>query len=270
MRLLYITVSFPFGTGEAFLFPEANELLQQGHQMVIVPRSPQGTTNYGDEIRLIEATIRRPLISWEIIRASFVEFCRCPMRAFGVLAMLFRSRNTVVLSKNLAVLPKAFWLASLVRRREIEHIHAHWALTTATMAMIASHLTGVPWSLTAHRGDIAEDNLLKLKVDRAAFTRFISKSGLLMARSLGARVQPERTHVIPMGVALPEFLPVTSCPSTPAILMCPANLLPVKGHQYLLRAVGFLRERAIDVHLNIAGQGFLHDEFGQASEIVRY
>ena len=42
MRLLYITSSMPFGSGEAFLIPEVNELLRQGHQVLIVPRSPEG------------------------------------------------------------------------------------------------------------------------------------------------------------------------------------------------------------------------------------
>ena len=55
-----------------------------------------------------------------------------------------------MLLKNLAVYPKGLWLARLAREWRADHIHAHWAATTATMALVASEFSGIPWSFTAH------------------------------------------------------------------------------------------------------------------------
>ena len=91
---------------------------------------------------------------------------------------MLRSESTAVFVKNAVVLPKGLWLARLARRWHADHIHAHWGRTTATIGLVAAELTGIPWSLTLHRDDIAHPNLLSVKMRKAAFTRFISRSGL--------------------------------------------------------------------------------------------
>ena len=100
--------------------------------------------------------------------AAGAEVLRHPVSVGRSFALLFRSRNPAILAKNILVFPKGLWLAKVARKWRADHIHAHWGLTTATMAMIASEATGIPWSLTLHRGDIAAANLLSLKTDKAA------------------------------------------------------------------------------------------------------
>ena len=112
------------------------------------------------------------------------------------------------------------------------------------MAMVASELSGVPWSFTAHRGDIVQNNLLALKVENASFVRYISQSGAQMAAALGAPNASGKTAVIHMGVRLPgRTRGYDEAPRTPTIL-CPAKLTPVKGHRYLLEAMAILRSAA--------------------------
>ena len=55
---------------------------------------------------------------------------------------------------------EALWIADLALKEQPQHIHAQWAATTSTMAMVAALMTGIPWSFTAHRGDIVQNNLL--------------------------------------------------------------------------------------------------------------
>ena len=121
-------------------------------------------------------------MSWNILLAAAAELLRHPLRCLGGFGLLLRSRSPAVLAKNLIVYPKALWLARLARKWDADHIHAQWASTTATMAMLAGHISGIPWSCTAHRGDIAENNLLCTKAARASFMRFISASGLRMRK----------------------------------------------------------------------------------------
>jgi hypothetical protein len=76
------------------------------------------------------------------------------------------------LFKNLAVVPKACWIARICEREGIGHVHAHWLSSSATAALVVHLLQPeIPFSLTAHRGDIDLRNMIPTKVARAAFVR---------------------------------------------------------------------------------------------------
>ena len=66
MRLLYVTASMPFGIGESFLIPEVREILRQGHEVLIVPRSPPRAIGHGDAECLRSRTLRSGLVSVEL------------------------------------------------------------------------------------------------------------------------------------------------------------------------------------------------------------
>ena len=112
------------------------------------------------------------LVSWNILTAAVAELLRHPLRCLGGLGLLLRSRSPGVLVKNLLVYPKALWLARLTRKWGADHIHVQWASTTATMAMLAGHISGISWSCTVHRGDIAENNLLCTKASPVSCALF--------------------------------------------------------------------------------------------------
>jgi glycosyltransferase involved in cell wall biosynthesis len=128
------------------------------------------------------------------------------------------------------------------------------------MAMIAGEVSGVPWSLTAHRGDIAENNLLALKTAKAAFVRFISASGAEMAATVAPGLPRGKGAVIHVGVAMDAAGHVAPKADRPPILLCPANLVPVKGHKHLIRAMAILKGRGVSCSLRFAGEGELREE----------
>ena len=191
-----------------------------------------------------------------------MEGLRHPLGTARVLRLMLRSESTAVFVKNAVVLPKGLWLARLARRWHAGHIHAHWGRTTATIGLIAAELTGIPWSMTLHRDDIAHPNLLPVKMRSAAFTRFISRSGLDIARDVGAPAPADTAVVIHMGARLPEKATERTAEHGGSehegfIMICPANLYPVKGHAHLLAAMGILRDRGAACTLWIAGSGGL-------------
>ncbi len=67
---------------------------------------------------------------------------------------------------------QALLLAREVREQGIEHLHAHFATTAAAVARLASLLTSVPYSFTAHAKDIfhetVDEELLGLKIADAS------------------------------------------------------------------------------------------------------
>jgi glycosyltransferase involved in cell wall biosynthesis len=131
--------------------------------------------------------------------------------------------------------------------------------------MFASGVTGVPWSLTVHRWDIREDNLLRPKLDSASFVRAVSGDGL---HDLERIVGPSRTPalVLHMGVPLPAgALDARGRRTDDATLrvLVPAGLLEVKGHRYLVDAIRVLRSRGTQVLVGLAGAGPLRAAIAQ-------
>lgn len=264
MRIVYVTASLPYGAGEAFIIPELRELRRKGHEVLIVPRSPRGYIVHSDAYSLEDVTIRQPLMSSSVAAGAFSSFRQCPGNALLASGLLRYSRNVGVFVKNVAVYLKGLWLAHICSQWGAEHIHAHWASTTATMALVASEVSGIPWSFTAHRWDITERNLLKVKAYHASFVRTISENGAEELSRL-ADFPRELVQVIHVGIDVPELsflVPISERTTSQGVcrLVVPANLIEVKGHRFLFQAITDLSARGFDILLDIAGDGPLRDE----------
>jgi colanic acid/amylovoran biosynthesis glycosyltransferase len=256
VRIIYLTASMPYGPGETFLIEEVRELLSRGHQVLVVPRSPgRGLPNPPFSP---ECLVREPLFSYRVAGDALRVSAAAPRKIAAGAAPLLAVRSAALRMKNLAVIPKALWLARLATRLKADHIHCHWAGTTASMAMMAAALTGIPWSLTAHRWDIVENNALDAKVRSASFARVISDDGLKLMGTLG--IEAGRLRVLRMGIRIPRGREGEIAPWKPPlspVVLCPANLVEIKGHRFLIDAWLILRNRGFDGELWLAGDGEL-------------
>jgi colanic acid/amylovoran biosynthesis glycosyltransferase len=259
MRLAYITASFPFGRGESFLIPEIDALKAELDGVLYIvplyPRSEHRSDWQPSDTSIV--SLNGPLVSLPILITAVRTLVRHPARCIAAFKhiLIFPVRHIL---KNCAVVPKALWLAEQVSKHDINHIHAHWGATTATLGMIVSEVTGVAWSLTCHRWDIYENNLLSAKSRSADFIRFISKRGLDDAVRLG--VDPAKAIIGRMGVDRVWAQTPQSLGDRDPVIMCAANLIEVKGHRYLLQAISLVRQAGIPVVLKLAGEGHLHAE----------
>lgn len=250
-RLLYLASSFPFGKNDVFFAPEVRELVRQGVDVRIVPMRPRGPLTTPDAEPL---TLRRPLVDATILRSAFAEFARSPLRAAASLALLFRAPTPSVLLRNLAGFPKALWVARLARDWGADHIHAHWAGPPSTAALVASRLSGVPWSLTAHFSDIRAKNLLREKSSSARFVRFIARAMMELARRTEPGCDESRWTMLHLGVELPAVAANRPLNDPPVVLMA-ARFDAVKRQDVLLRAVRALGDDGMTVELWLAGAG---------------
>jgi len=129
------------------------------------------------------------------------------------------------------------------------------------MALIAGEISGIPWSFTAHRWDIAENNLLEIKAAKACFVRAISRTG---AAGVSAHLAaPTRNlHVVHLGIDVSPALarPGRESGDTPFMVVTVADFVEVKGHRVLLEAVQILERRGTHVHVDLAGDGPLRAE----------
>jgi colanic acid/amylovoran biosynthesis glycosyltransferase len=252
-RVVYVTASLPYGDDERFVVPEIEELGRQGVDVTICPRGWFTSEVESDTRHLVAQTIEPRLLSAGIVATAAREAIRSPRRVGGAIWQLRRSRSPRMLLKNLAVTPKALWLARYLRVNGVQHVHAHWAGTSATLALVAGEVAGVPFSFTAHRWDIAENNLLPAKVRSAAFSRAIHRNGAAQLAVL-SQSPPEAIVVIHMGVA-PAAGRSEGTWNVPHTIVMPASFVEIKGHTYLLQALELLAQRNVDARLELAGEG---------------
>jgi glycosyltransferase involved in cell wall biosynthesis len=264
-------VRTPLGYGEEFIIPEMVELIRQKHNLLIVPRSPSKCRIFSkDAIEISDKCIYQPILSLKILCVFFIEFIRHFNKCISILYRIISSSGKILnILKNLIVFPKALWLARLAKEWHADHLHAHWALTTSTMAMIVGEISGIPWSFTAHRGDIVDNNLFEIKTQKACFVRFISQSGFQMAQAIYGNSIKGQTHIIHMGVQIASYPHnLSQLPDIP-VIFCPANLLPVKGHVYLIEAIAILKNRGVPCLLKLAGKGPLRNKIEEQVKNMR-
>lgn len=225
-RVLLVTSRFP-AKGEEFLEAELREL-NKILKVEVCPVRPLRARPPRQQGPAPTRREKRPVLSRKHLRAS-------P----GVLA-----RNAIVVPKGIALGNPDL---------NYTHVHSYWSSTPATVGMIAADRAGIPFSFTAHRGDIAAENLLDLKVRRASFVRVISDAGLRWMQSYATHADADKIKVVKIGVDIPDD-PTARGDGSRLELLAVGNLLPVKGHSFLIDACAELSKR-LDVHCTIVGEG---------------
>lgn len=263
MKIAYITARFPFAPVEPFLEPEIRGLAQIADVVVIAARPERRASCYpdfgGEAVYLGSIDRRVAHLAWRELVLHPRAVARALARvAFGPSSL----RSRIV---NLVLFPKALAVAQEIRNRGVEHIHASWLTTPATIGYVASILTGVAFSMSAHSHDIRAQNLLEPKADHATFVRVISeRNRRYIAERLSASAA-ERCHVVHLGVDVPHT--IVHPPARVARILCSARLAEVKGHRYLVSALAMLHERAIAFECDFAGDGELRTQI--AGQIAR-
>jgi glycosyltransferase involved in cell wall biosynthesis len=256
-RIIFITAQAPWSKGEAFIVEELLAFDRLGADFLIFPRNPVKKMFHGEAEGLVNRGFSFPIIDIPIVASFFAKiFYPGLRRAF--FSIVKNSRSPQILLKNLAVFPKAAFIAGYARKNHIGHIHCHWGGTTATMGYIASIISGIPWSMTLHRWDIKENNILKLKVESARFVRCISEHGKKELSEIVGDEFATKIKVIHMGAVMPPKLEVAKISKNQIFtIVVPANLIEVKGHRYLIEALSRMKSSGRNFICHFYGDGDL-------------
>jgi colanic acid/amylovoran biosynthesis glycosyltransferase len=166
-----------------------------------------------------------------------------------------------------AYLVEACYLAERLEALGVEHLHDHFAEGSAAVAMMASELSGIGWSMTVHgphEFEVAPTLALTEKVGRARFTAAISDYA---RRHVLRWVRPrdwERVHVVRCGVDGRFLGSPHPLPNPGRRLVCVGRLDEEKNHRSLVRAAARLAEDGIEFELTLVGDGPLRGELERA------
>jgi glycosyltransferase involved in cell wall biosynthesis len=270
MRIAYVSQQAPFGPSETFINSEVQALLDDQVSLLVIPLRPNRHLGHTVSHEHEQAIRRTGLLSRDVLWV-LAKTCFCkPLHLWrGIRALYPLETSLANTAKNLVSLPKAMWIAHQVRKEGVTHIHAHWLSTSSTAAMVASRLTGVPYSVTAHRTDIQLRNLIERKAASAVFIRTIDCAGREEVRQAVAPQYRRKVILLHMGVQVPELSEVRDPPdgSRPLQVLVPAQLKAKKGHRFLFEAIA--RLQGPGVRFLIAGEGPLRKELDALADHLR-
>jgi hypothetical protein len=99
------------------------------------------------------------------------------------------------------------------RGEAVDHLHAHFIHTPASVTRYAAMMLGLEWSISAHAKDIwtSPDWDLADKLDEADWTVTCTASGHKHLQSLTRR--PDHVHLSYHGLDLSRFAPLFGAPA---------------------------------------------------------
>jgi colanic acid/amylovoran biosynthesis glycosyltransferase len=245
---------------ETFVLYEILSLEQLGVEVDIMPlvreREP---VRHREADRLAERAFDARPLSRAVLAAQWYWLRRRPRDYAAVWTAAVRGnlRSPKFLLRALAVVPLAATFARHMRRRRVDHIHAHWATHPALAAYVASRLTRIPYSFTAHAHDIfVERSMLREKIRSARFVVTISEYNRRFLERLYGREAADRLAVIHCGTDPDVFRPLEAAYERGAwTVICVATLQPQKGQANLVEACRLLVAEGIDLRCLLVGDG---------------
>ena len=165
----------------------------------------------------------------------------------------FRSRIRTMIHFCVAV-----YLAKEVQKKNIKHLHAHFAENATTLALIAARLIGVSFSFTAHAKDIfVNPILLPDKIKEAKFIIAISEYNRRYLQAFVATQDPiQKIHLVHCGIDVQKFsLTRGRSPNNQPVILSVGRLVEKKGYVYLIKACKLLVAQGYDFRCVIVGNG---------------
>ena len=200
-----------------------------------------------------------------VVKDNFVMLAVHPIRYMKTLGILSVDMWKVGLFSRTAfgLGYRMMYAASLARsliKNKCEHLHVHFAHIPTDIAMYASSLSQVPYSVTAHANDIYERGwLLKEKVERSAFFATISEFNIRYLTSKTSH--SNKLRIIRCGVDPDKFEPRRDFVANEVIKVgMVGRLVEKKGIDTLINALALLKKQGQRIELQIAGSGPLEED----------
>ena len=262
MRIAYLVGTYP-AVSHTFIAREVEGLRAEGfdvHTMSLHHPGEAGLLTDDDRRLAAETTYVQPPDPRRVAGAVAHALLTRPLAWLATLALALRLSPGGLRANlwHLFYFAEATVVWSACRRRDIRHLHAHFANAATTVTLLAAELGArerFTWSFTMH-GPTEFDDVTRFrvpeKVRAAAFVACISD----YARSqLMKLVEPEqwgKLRIVHCGIDASVFTPGERRGTGGALrVLCVGRLVADKGQELLVRAAAGME----DVELVLVGDG---------------
>ena len=264
LTIAYLTSAYARAS-DSFIRGEVARLRDLGHTVHTFSIRRSGEDEMvDDDVRREAATTEYlleagpPCMALALARATI----RTPGRVLNALRIVARTGTPGFKGRlwPLAYLLEAAYLAKRLEAKNVRLLHNHIGENSAAVAMLASALSNIPFSLTIHGpGEFDRPTLLALaeKISRSVFTVAISEFGRSQLYRWSDHADWRKIQVVHCGLD-GTFLgqPRTPVPRAKR-LVCVGRLAEQKGQLLLVEALGQLAVEGIEGEVVLVGDGTL-------------
>ncbi|WP_306005077.1 glycosyltransferase [Aquicoccus porphyridii] len=260
MKIAYLTGEYPRAT-DTFIQREVAGLREAGLAVETCSIRRTGPEHHvGEEQRTEAARTFHVLEAAKnparLVGAHFHWLLRRPGAWLRALALAIRTApgGARALLYQLIYFAEAALLARHMARHGVTHLHNHIAKSSCTVAMLASEISGIPYSFTLHGPDIFYEPIhwrLDEKIRRAAFVACISEFCRSQAMAFSAPDHWDKLHIVHCGVDPARYAHTRQRSGRQALFV--GRLAVVKGLPVLFDALARMGADAPD--LAIIGDG---------------
>ena len=265
MRIAYLAPEIP-ARSATFVYNEMNALMSKGIEV------SSFSLHYPSDVANREQSLLQNT-TYLYKGGVFSVFFKCLLVLLTTRIALLKSLR--LLQEDIKVTPDfkqklklvfqymaAINLAAHLKKGKVQHLHVHFAHVPTQVAMYASALADIPFTVTSHANDIFERALLlPEKAKRSAKFYTISNYNLKYLESQG--LNKEKLAVVRCGVSLnyKYKTPNIHSKANDFVIGTLGRLVEKKGVDDLLVGVKKVKDRnpKINIRVEIAGDGPLHN-----------
>ncbi len=258
MKIAFIVSKFPC-YDEAFILREIYALSQKTDVVIFSLKNEKDPIVHDQAHELLAKTVYIPYFFADFIFWAHIKtFFKNPVRYLNVLFGLIvgNLKSPEFLFKNLIFFPKTIYLTERLKKEKVTHIHAYWATYPASVALIASSLTGIPYSFTGHAHDIYLNTThLVRKIMGASFVTTCTQQNKEHLMKVAPLYSDRRILVNYHGLELKQFSVNGKLRNKTFQIISVGTLNAHKGFQYLIPALRILKEKGLQFNCTIIGGG---------------
>ncbi len=263
--LAYLTGEYPRAT-DTFIQREVAALRRLGYTVrTFSVRQTDAAHHVGpeqkQEARNTQAILPRARNPLALLRAHLGALARGPGRYLSAFALAMRTPQPGFrgLLYQLFYFAEAGVLAAELRRAGATHLHNHFGNSSCSVAMLASAISGTPYSYTLHGpSELFEPMSWRIdqKIARARFVACISHFARSQGMLFSDPAHWDRMRVVHCGVEPARYLGVDHAgDATRPRLLFVGRLSAIKGLLVLFEALARLRAQGRDCVLTLVGDG---------------
>lgn len=265
MRIAYIIGSYPALT-TTFIDREIQLLQKWGVEIkVFSVRKSKSKLSPRQETMQKEVQYLLPPNYLHLL-AALIRYAFNQPRAFlGTLIYLLGRPHPTLKARMKTILHfgEGVYLAWHMRKGKYQHIHAHFADRAAILALVASKLLGIQYSMTAHAMDIYVDPvMLPEKISGASFVATCTAYNQAYLSTLANNGASEKIIKLYHGLDTRLYNPSSNgnTGNHAPIILAVGQLKEKKGFTYLLQACHELHTEGYAFKCQIIGEGPLRED----------
>jgi len=264
-RMAVIVRYFP-KLSETFIAQEIHLLEERGLRVCVyaMPRS------HDEPVQPIARAVRAPVLHFphprrermRLLVGNLRAAARDPQRYWRTWRQARRDRRGWPGRRRMRRFFEAGWLVGSAPARgpdRLAHVHSHFLYEPSEIGRYAAALAGVPHTIEAHAKDIylADPALVRELIDGADALLTCTRFAADHIRQLPG-VDAAKVRVAYHGVDTRTFAPAGARREAgPARLISVGRLVPKKGYEDILDALGRLRASGVDFVYHVYGDGRL-------------